>query len=239
MKKIIFLVLLCLPFGLFAQKGKGNQRPEEEHGDDFPKKMTAQKEAAYQLALRYMDYVSASQAVLDILSLNPTEIRWKDTLAILYFEQERYPQCLRVTEEILGANPNNTMAIKMQAISYDVLGAKKQSLDLYERLYPLTKDVYDLYQIATHQYELARLGECSTTLAKLMDDPRVNEKNVSLSYNNKQQEVPMKAAVLNMMGVVAQTIQRKEEAKSYFEEALKIMPDFELAAGNLEALLRK
>ncbi|MCS7086074.1 MAG: tetratricopeptide repeat protein, partial [Bacteroidia bacterium] len=51
-----------------------------------------------------------------------------------------------------------------------------------------------------------------------------------------RQEVKFKAAALNVKGVLYKDKGDKASAKKFFEEALKIEPEFELAKNNLEEL---
>ena len=51
---------------------------------------------------------------------------------------------------------------------------------------------------------------------------------------NGNQEVPMKAAALNVKGICAMELNQPDAAKDNFKKALEIDPDFALAKGNLE-----
>ena len=49
----------------------------------------------------------------------------------------------------------------------------------------------------------------------------------------------MKAAALNVKGIVASDLNQDANAKQFFNEAIKIFPDFVLAKGNLAALIER
>jgi hypothetical protein len=49
----------------------------------------------------------------------------------------------------------------------------------------------------------------------------------------------LKAAALNLRGVIMQELSMTDKAKENFEAALKIMPEFALAKGNLESMNKK
>jgi Flp pilus assembly protein TadD len=49
----------------------------------------------------------------------------------------------------------------------------------------------------------------------------------------------MKAAALNIKGIVAMDLNQESNAKNFFNQALQLFPDFALAKGNLATLAQK
>ena len=49
----------------------------------------------------------------------------------------------------------------------------------------------------------------------------------------------MKAAALNVKGIVAMDLNQDANAKEFFNQALQLFPDFALAKGNLATLSQK
>lgn len=189
----------------------------------------------YNLAISYGDYASASNAVYGILSMDTSNIAWKDTLASLMFARGALDQCKKLAKEVYDIDNANLRMLELLAVSEQGLGNAKESLEYYEKLYPQTQQLFHLYQIATLQFGLQRLGECSVNLQKIIADPNAEKETVSINIGQGyQQQVPYKAAALNIAGVIARSVNDNENAKKAFEEALKIFPDFVLAKGNLD-----
>lgn len=194
------------------------------------------KKAVYKQALKNSDYNVATQAIYDIMAMQRSETHWRDSLALIYIQQKSYRQAITVSQQQLAENPDDTLMVKVQALAYKSLNEPKNALAAYEKLYPLTQDIYHLYEIATLQYNMTRLQECMQTAKGILAHPKVKEASVSLAFNRQNQTVPLKAAVLNLQGVVAKDLDKKKEATAFFEQALLLFPDFELAKGNLEAI---
>ncbi len=196
------------------------------------------QEQIYKKSVKYGDLGVAKNALFTMLALKPENTFLKDTLAILYFQSQAYVQSILVTNEILDKDPSKISALEIKAVSESALGYSKEALDDYEKLYAKTKNVYHLYQVASLQYQLKRVGECELSIGKILADPKANEQKVAMTIGQRgqQQEVVLKAAAINMKGVLYKELGKLDMAKVQFEEALKIQADFVLAKGNLQAL---
>ena len=87
------------------------------------------------------------------------------------------------------------------------------------------------------QYELKRNQEAITNIDILLTKPEAETlKVVFNSTDNKQKEYTARVALLNLKGMVYKDQDDKVNARKYFEEALKLAPDFQFAKQNLEAL---
>ncbi len=203
---------------------------------NFKSEFSNHKKEVYRQAMQNGDYEVATQAIYDILATQPSEDEWRDSLALLYAQQKAYPQALKISEQQIAKNPTDTLMLKVQALSYKSMGNPKKSLEAYEKLYPLTQNVYHLYEIATIQYSMTRLQECLVTAKSLHAHEGLGEARINLNFNQQNQVVPLKAAVYNIQGVVAKDLDKQAEAKAFFEQALKVAPDFALAKGNLEEM---
>jgi len=53
---------------------------------------------------------------------------------------------------------------------------------------------------------------------------------------NNNQDVPLKAVVFNLLGMVSFDLKDSQEAKKAFGESLKIMPEFNVAKENITFL---
>lgn len=194
------------------------------------------KVKVYKQALGYADLSTATTAVHEIMALQPSAKNWRDTLALLYLNQQAFYSSATVAKEALTENPENIFMREISAYSFQGLGALKQALEDYEKLYAKSQNIQHLYQMATLEYNLGRVAECALSLEKVNTHKDADQSKVSLTYGNQQQQVPIKAAVMNMKGVLAKDLNKNDEAMKLFDEAVKLFPDFALAKGNIEAL---
>jgi tetratricopeptide (TPR) repeat protein len=193
----------------------------------------------YHTALKYNDLLQATDAVYQIMAVAPEQPNWKDTLDFLYYNTGRFEQALRVGDEILATKDTAQSILEIVAISEQNLGMDKEALDTYEKLYKLSHSIYHQYKIATLQYALKRFGECAQNIQEILQS-KDNTQKIAITDNNRQQQnVSLKAAVLNMNGVIALELNQNTQAKQSFEEALKSDPDFALAKANLDLVNKK
>jgi tetratricopeptide (TPR) repeat protein len=225
MKKILitlFLTMVLLTSAVRAQ--------------DFDTQMKV-----YSSALKYYDLNVAISALYNAMALKPDRKDLRDSLALLYFAGERYGQAYTLGEEILKDNPKRNDILEMVAVSKQSLGLLKDALADYEKLYGAdNKQIFYLYQIATLQYQLKRYGECVASLDQIIANEASAKQNVNIrNSNNTSQAVPMKAAALNVKGIVAMDLSQDANAKDLFNQALTLFPDFALAKANLASLAQK
>jgi tetratricopeptide (TPR) repeat protein len=188
----------------------------------------------YRLALEYYDLQAATVALYNAVTINPAREDLKDSLVYLFFSGERYLQSYKVGEEIIGKYPEKHNIRSLVALSKQALGYTKEALADYEKLYAATKDLSYLYQIATIQYELKRYGECLASLDAIIANEKSGEVKVPLRNQDKTgQDVPMSAAAKNVKGICAMELSQFDAARNWFNEALKIFPEFNLAKNNL------
>lgn len=244
MKKTLLLFTAILAVSVsFAQTGKGKK------GDPQPATTTTTTTTedkafttavnTFHQAVQYADFTSAAFALNQIIVLKPEAKAYKDTLAYIYMELGGNVQALSVARDILKTDPNNTAILEVSAISQEALGLYKEALDDYEKLYKATTKPYHMYKIASMQYILKRFGECTQSINTLMNNPGIEKEKISINLDRGQrQEVAMKAALLNMLGMVAFEVNDYNNAKANFNEALKVEPNFVLAKANLDLVGR-
>jgi len=83
------------------------------------------------------------------------------------------------------------------------------------------------------QYSLKRYAEALNSLTMLIKNTKVDEKIGFSISDTETQQVDMKAAALNLRGLVYLDQNSKTEAKASFNEALAIDPNFTQAKENL------
>ena len=194
---------------------------------------------AYKLALKNYDLQAATITVYNMMALKPERTDLNDSLALLYFAGERYPQAYIIGEEILKANPNRKDMLELVAVSKQNLGLIKEALADYEKLYAADKGIYYLYQIATLQYQLKRYGECVASLDQIINNPESAQQKVNIMLQGGSQDVPMKAAAYNVKGICALEMNQEDAAKDNFNKALELSPEFVLPKGNLDMIAKQ
>lgn len=228
MKKIIFISLFCFSVtSSFAQATKSVPAASaSQHLKVFKQAMSSGDLATGITALSY--YIADQGA-------NPV---YEDTLAMLYLQQNSYPQCYYWADKRLKVKPEDQALMEMKAICLEKLNQPKEAIALYEKLYAKTKSPYHAYTLMELQYSIKRLAECLATAGsteKLEFKP-----DFTMTYNAGEQyglgRTYLKAGIYNITGLALYDLDRKAEAKQYFEKALALDSNFVLAKQNLQAM---
>lgn len=191
-------------------------------------------QAAYQLAIRYNDLNVAKGKLYDLILRNPSNIRYAELLASLYFDLNESSSAALVALDVLDLNRNNTTALEIAAYSLEQLGALDRALPHFESMYLLTGDNFSLYKSGFIQYSLKRYPEALNSINMLIKNAKPEEVIGFPKSQTETQQVNMKAAALNLKGMIYLDQGSKLEAKTAFEEALGIEPNFDLAKENLK-----
>jgi tetratricopeptide (TPR) repeat protein len=234
MKHILIMLLLVLcTSSLFAQNLDSLAKLD-------PKISTAldlTDQAAYQLAIRYNDLDVAKVKLYNLLLRNPSNLRYAELLASLYFDLNQLSSAALLSLDILDGNRNNTAALEIAAYSLEQLGALDRALPHFESMYLLTGDNFSLYKSGFIQFSLKRFPEALNSVNMLVKNAKPEEKIGFPKSQTETQQIDMKAAALNLKGMIYLDQGSKAEAKTAFEEALSIEPNFDLAKENLKKAL--
>ncbi len=258
-KKITLLFVLTLLFSIsaFAQKKKkkdtaptdttkttvtttlpassGNPSPPavKGSGDERSQILTNM----YALGFRYYDLQVSQMALYEMIARDLGNVSLRDSLALLYYNMGKFGSAIAVATDVLGVEKNNLAMLEIRALSNESLRTYDEALRDYEKLNLLSPNSFLLYKIASLQYNVKRNEEAKTNIEALLKSKEADDLKVSVSVNQiEQQEVPMKAAVQNLKGLLYKEIGNKEIARASFTEALKIFPGFKNAKANLDAL---
>ena len=179
-------------------------------------------------------------ALHEMLAREPGNAAVQDSLASLYFASRMFGPASQLIGGLVEANPQDARYLEMQAVSHNGLGLVEEALGDYERLLAVDPNPYYAYQIATLQYSLNRfdVAEASVDnmLAGDLDGQLVNINTA----DGRAQAVPMKAALLNIKGVLRKDVHADyTEAEKYFQLAMAQAPEFNLAKNNLTLLRRQ
>ena len=256
MRKCVFvLILISITATSWAQKKKKNEKQEQvKHEttslpqskpetavpkDTVPKinPLTQHYAIKYSLALQWGDQEVAKDALFDLIVENQGNDSIIYDLAIYYYQNQKYAPAVLVSQELLKRNPKNLAALEIAAVGCENLGVPDRSLQYYESLFLLQNNSTVLYKMAFLQYRLKRYKESSTSVDILMTDKALESLKVNYNdANGKQKEYPMKVALLNLKGLVAQEQGDKVSARKFYDEALALAPDFAPAKENITKL---
>lgn len=243
MRLLIFMMVTLFALPTFAQKKDKKKRTEEEvpvsNSSPSSSKEYKQQKAVFDQALIYADYSVAKNALYQMMAIDTANKNLRDTLCILYFHAGDYGHCVMLGDQILKENPENVDIRGLKAISEKALGLLKEALSDYEVLYNTNQSLEYLYQICTIQYEMKRYGECILSADKIIADSQSENVKINISTQQSRQMIPMKAAAINIKGVIFLEMGKKDEARNAFKQALALAPDFELAKNNLKVLNEK
>ncbi len=254
-KSLIVLILILITASIWAQKKKKNDKAEpamQETAKPIPvkKDTVAQKGTAaqinpltqhyaikYSLALQWNDFETAKDALYDLIVENQGNDSIIYDLATYYYQNQKYPSAVLVSQELLKRNPKNTGALEISAVGYENLGVYDRALQSYESIYLLQNNSTVLYKMAFMQYRLKRFKESTTSADILLESADLDSLKVNFTAaDNKPKEYPMKVAIINLKGMVSLEQGDKVSAKKYFDQALALAPDFPPVKENLAKL---
>jgi tetratricopeptide (TPR) repeat protein len=162
---------------------------------------------------------------------------YADTLAMLYMQQNAYAQCLYWAEKRLAVKPADNALLELKAVSLERLQQPVEAIATFEKLFKQTMNPYHAYKLMELQYGIKRLMEAVNTAQsaeKLQFKPEM-----TMTYaidQNRAARTSLLAGIYNIHALALYDLDRKAEAKEYFQKALAIDTGFVLAKQNLEAL---
>ncbi len=194
-----------------------------------------QEKAVYQLGSKYADVEIARNAIYNLMAIDPSDASLLDSLAYMYYYQ-KFTSCLLVCIDIIKMNPDHLPALEMSGVAYQNLGLKDKALTSYESIYLRNNSVLTLYKMAILQLDLNRQGESMTNVGILLEKEETKEAMVSINTQKGPSQISLTAAVYNLKGLIESSQENKEAARTSFQEALALEPDFTVAKNNLEEL---
>jgi tetratricopeptide (TPR) repeat protein len=256
-KSVLALILISLVSNTFAQKKKKNektepvkqeaavQQPQPAKQEVAPKKdsippinpLLRHFAIKYQIALQWNDPDVAKDALYDLIIEDQGNDSLIYELAYFYYQNQKYASGVLVSQELLKRNPKNPTALEISAVGYENLGVYDRSLQSYESLFLLQNNLNVLYKMAFLQMRLKRYKESLTSADILLADKSIDGLKVTYAVGDgKQKEFPMKAAILNLKGMISQEQGDKVTAKDFFQQSLTLAADFPPAKENLAKL---
>jgi len=179
----------------------------------------------------------ATASIYRLIALEGENSTYKDSLAYIYFSSRRYAPCFMIATEVLKREPNHVEMLEMKAISLESLGAFDKATEVYQQLFKILKNNFHGYTIAKLQYSTKKYEEALKTIQEVEKLNDTGKYKVTYAINqNHNQQVELLASIAYLKGLIAIELDKNDLAKSSFEKAIKIQPDFVLAKEKLESL---
>lgn len=190
----------------------------------------------FDLTIASGDANTAIQALNYYISEQGTSNVYADTLAMLYMQQGAFAQCYYWAILRLQQNPTNNTLLELKGVCLDKLQQPKEAIVIFEKLFGVTQNPYHAYKLMELQYGIKRLSECLATAQAA--EKLIYKPEFIMAYNVGQQtgRTYLQAGVHNIHALALYDLDKKNEAKTYFEKALALDSTFLLAKQNLEAL---
>lgn len=225
MKKIIFCLLALVTFTITqAQKNKKKNSTDTA--------LTTHYQKYYKMMLENNDLDGAIEGLSHLIVLTPSQTK-KDTLGYMYLQANKPMQAIKV----VGASVSD-LALRTKAIGFKNINNPKKAIENYEALIQKSKSVLDAYELAQLQFSIQRFGEAKATINYGFQNSKEEKVRIFVK-GNSYLETPIKAAFLNILGLIEFSMDKSniDKAIAIFDEALKIDPKFVLALENKKGLI--
>lgn len=228
MKKINTAILLLLLYvSAFSQAGKTNITASQKNNPNLRVFNQSIISGDVNTAITALSYYVADQGANSV---------YEDTLAMLYMQQGAYMQCYYWADKRLKVKPDDNALMEMKGLCLDKLQQPKEAIGIFEKLYSKTQSPYHAYKLMELQYGIKRLAECLATAINV--EKQTFKPDYVMTYNVGEQmgRTYLQAGIFNIHGLALYDLDKKAEAKQYFERALSLDSTFVLARQNLEAM---
>ena len=238
MKYAVLILLLCMVAqNISLAQETAPATPATPPSGESNKARNEADNRIYSLAMRYNDPSVAKLKLYELMERNPGNLAYAETLASMYFEMEQYGSAALVSLDLLERNDKSLTGLEVAAFSLEQLGALERALPHFESLHLLSGDLFSLYKAGYLQYTLKKYDEALNSVNMLIKDNKAAEQNLNFPKGeNEMQEVSMAAAAENLKGLIYKDQGSAVEAKTAFEAALALSPEFELAKENLAGM---
>lgn len=233
--------MLVMLVGMSYQAAAQNQQASSDTtlatsgSPETVRKRNETDQRIYQMALRYNDLAVARMKLYELMERNPTNARYPELLSTLYFESNQFTSAAISALDLLEVNDQSVAGLEIAAYSLEQLGAMDRALPNFERHYLLTGNLFSLYKTAYMQYSLEKYEEALNSVSMLAKNNKANEEKLGFPTTAEEtQEVTVRAAALNLKGMVYLSQKNKAEAVEAFNQAIELQPDFFLAKENLK-----
>lgn len=199
--------------------------------------LTKHYEAYYAQMKKQGDIQGIIDAMTHLNVLQPSPARL-DTLAYVYMSDGRYLQALNT----IGIDPNpsdSDIALEVKAVSLKSLGEPERAIPHFNEMFKRKPNTQIAYELADLNLQLGKLEEAKKHINYGMAN--VNDTTMKAYYeSNQPYQVPLKAGFYYLKGILVFNENKTENidtAVGFFDQAMQIAPNFNLAKISKEALL--
>lgn len=183
------------------------------------------------------DYTTAINAVHYIIASDPVKnANWQDTLALLYLQSSAFQQAYIIASGLESSGGYSPLRTEIKAIAAKNLQQPIEAITNYSLLFSKTKNPSYGFEQLQLEYSIRRVAETINTGNNLLQllPPNDSSKVTVVKLDGKTaQQVTLKAAIENIMGLAYIDLKNKANAVAILQAALKENPDFEQAKNNL------
>jgi tetratricopeptide (TPR) repeat protein len=224
MKKLLGLLVFILAFQINAQ----DNNTLLKHYKAYYKQMKTQG-----------DMQGVINAITHLNILSPSKARL-DTLAVLYMNDGKHVQALNTIGVEINEDDSD-MAVEVKAVSLKTLNQPKLAAEQFTELFKRKPNVLIAYELADLKIQLDDLIGASVNItygiANSKDDIKRTFYDQQAPY-----EVPIKAGFIYLKGLIKFKENNElniDAAIAFFDEALQIAPNFNLAKIGKNVLIAK
>lgn len=197
-----------------------------------------QDSAVLKMALQIKDYGVALNAAYRLTAKAPNDNENLLSLANIYYQAERYDQSLALCDKVLKNDTSNIEALQLMVANFTKNENKIGAQMGYQELFKITNEAKYLYQISELLFNNKEYQKSLNVLSKLVSDSTLIQSSIAIGFNQNnqptQQSVEIKAAGYNLIGFIYFVNGQYGKASAYYQEAIKIQNDFQLAINNLK-----
>ncbi len=239
MKKLMLIVALFCTWN--AVQAQDSKTSDQEGAKALPTLNIADyyhiNDLSYRRSMQYNDYATAKSALMKMITIDNQNDSLLVNLANIYFEQREWISAVMAAKDAKAINSNNVAAHQIEAYGLQYLGAKQKAAEAFESYYLVSNEKEALYQLSLLQLELKKYKECDTNVNILLQDETYLANKVTVEgTDGKQVQIPMKAVIYNLKGVMESIQGNTAEAKKDINKALEIAPNFKIAQDRLKTL---
>jgi len=231
MRNLLFAGLVICSLFSFAQDKQQTDR------DSIPIEL-AKKIFIYNASKQFNDAVVTRVALYNLLAENPNNFALRDSLALMYLQQQQYASAALVAQEVASVVPENMFATEIAATAFERLGVKNKALNFYEKLsLNDSENLSFLYKMAFLQNDLKLYEEALASAQMIQDKETASEMMLIFPTDDgKGQEVSIKLAAIRLKGMIEESRDNKAKAIEYYNSVLSQSPNFEIVKKQLEDL---
>jgi len=224
MKKISILLIIIFAGVLTSCDSPENQK----------KSAIAHELKVFNQAYEYGDIGTAIYAVHSMIIRDTAQTHLYDTLALLYYNSQNFNQAIKSANYSMKRKGESAKMLLVVANSLKFSNRNAEALPYFFKLAEATKNPTYVYEVAVLSFYNNDINKATEAANQLLNTPGAEKYYVNINFNNNQvQSVPIRAALLNLLGFIAQKNGDMALAKERYQAALDYFPDFILAKNNL------